>query len=144
MNTRMNALILGGFLLLTACQRPAADVSALPYQVVDEGGAHGDCRVCVVPAPAGSCADGGQVGEVHWKLPISEELNRIKVQVKRLDGSRLEVAAGGHEGHAVLPQAVRPDDKVIVVDEVSAKELFYIRVREPLGCTLRNHPAAAI
>ncbi len=129
-------VLLFGVLLLSACQRPPADASAVGYRVVDEGRAHGNCVVCVQPTAAPGCIDGGQAAEIQWHVPPTDDAQAVRIEVRRADQSILEVVTGPSAGQAALPVPVLPTDRISVVSAGTGAELAFTRVAEPTGCAL--------
>lgn len=141
MGAGRTAAILGTILLVSACQRQPAAPS-VPYQILDEGGAGGNCPVCLSSAPTIACADGGQAAELRWQVPAATPSLRVRVTLERPDGSRASIADGPASGRSPLPVSVRPGDRIVVQDAANDRELLFRRVQEPLGCALRPDQGA--
>jgi hypothetical protein len=132
-----------GVVLLAACQRPAADVSAVPYKVIDERAGGADCVVCVVSAPRAPCMD-DKAAEVHWTLPAASEVKQVTVQIRRQGGPREDVAVGAGKGQVALAQPVHPGDRIIIRDADSNRDLYYVRVNQLQGCTPRGRSLPSV
>lgn len=119
---------------LSACKRAPADVSGIPYQVLEEH-TDGKCTVCVELSER-ACSDAGRAGEVRWDLPAAMQTERVKIRLMRSDGTDSELAEGTSEGKVLLGESLRPGDRIGVFDASNNRELAFIRPATDLGCDL--------
>ncbi len=123
--------------LLAGCQRKPADVSTVPYRVVDEGRQRGDCTLCVLPLPDTRCGQGdGHAAEVRWHLPAAAAHTQLRMKAVRMDDDILDIPIAGRAGRATLPVELQPDDRIALVDTEASRELMFTTVTEPVGCAL--------
>jgi len=123
-----------GLLSLSACKRAPADVSGIPYQVLEEH-TDGACIVCVEPSER-ACSGAGRAGEVRWDLPAAMETERVKIRLTRSDGTDSVLVEGASEGRVLLGESLRTGDRIGVFDASSNRELAFIRPATDLGCDL--------
>jgi len=123
-------------LALAACQRPAADASSVPYKIIEDGAGRTACLLCVVPLPQTECVD-GEAAAVRWAIP-GDQAAGVSVQILRKDGAREELASGGASGEAPLRVSLMRGDRVVVQSSETGRDLFFTRVRQPVGCALQR------
>jgi len=122
----MNGLSIAAMvLMLSACQRSPADVTAVAYQVLDAQAGEG-CAVCLVPART-ACGDGAEAGELRWNLPAGLDATGVRIQLLRTDGERTDLAAGSTAGAASFTEVLHAGDRIEVLDETTSQQLMYIQ-----------------